>query len=126
MTDTTPVPLKVIAVNPPSLDDVDENGRYMVTLKLSRQVTAAEYHGVPAIARGMRAYASTLEIARTTLETVAETTRDIASLLATVEARGRKEDEHAALVARREEEAEHARTVEEERLRKFAEGIKFD
>ncbi|WP_153275379.1 hypothetical protein [Rhodococcus sp. P1Y] len=98
----------------------------MVTLKLSRQVTAAEYHGVPAIARGMRAYGSTLEIAWTTLETVAETTDDIASILATVEARGRTQDEHAAIVARREEEAERARIAEVERLRQLAEKIKFD
>lgn len=126
MTDTKHEPLKAIAVDPPSLESADANGHYRVTLQLSRKVTRAEIQAVPAIAKNMRVYGSTLEISQTRVETVAATTKDIASILATAEEQGRKQDEHAALVARKQAEAEKARVEEEERLRKLAEGIKFD
>jgi hypothetical protein len=120
-------PLRIIAVNPPHIDDLsDANGEgYRVTLNLSRPATHTEIKEFEKLGTRMRIYGSTLEIYRTSMEYIEERKNDLVSYVAEAE-------KHALEVERRRAEqeaiaAKRARRIEQEsqRLTEIAQGIHF-
>lgn len=122
----SPIPLKITAVDPPSLNTANGEG-YSVRLRLSRKATKYEISAMPEVSKNsMRIYGDTLEIYNTTIEKIAASTSDLATMVSTAEAAGLKAQQRADTARAQLEAAELARTNEEARLAQLAGEIKFD
>ena len=121
-------PLRIIGVNPPHIDDLNnanEDG-YRITLNLSRPATHTEVKEFANLGTRMRIYGSTMEIYRTSMEYVEKNKDELVSYVAQAE-------KHALEVERRRADqeaiaAERARRIkqEQERLAELAKGINFE
>lgn len=126
MTTTDREPLKAVAVEPPSLAQVDSEGLYTVTVRLSRPVTPQEAGHISNLKLNMRAYNRQLDIARSTVENVAQRRDEIVEIIRGADAAGRDYDERMQRARQERERLSREKATEEERLRNIAEGIKFE
>ncbi len=116
-TTTDPPPLRIVGVVPPDSPEnhlhVGPDGTYTVLLRLSRVTTASERHQAVRLAGDdVRLFGSTMTLSHTTLEKVASSSGEIATLLGEIEQSAEVSDsDHARAVARvaAEEETEVAR-----------------
>lgn len=102
-----------------------DEGKYTVTIGLSRQATQDEQRALDDHGHGsmrMRIYGATLEISNTTLEEVRDTKDELQSLMPQIEQQGgTRQREREARAA----EAEQRRQDEAKRLRGLADEIDF-
>lgn len=134
------LPLRIVKVYPPTEEQVAqaqrpnsvayEQGRYTVSLALSRLITddertAAEQLAGRAISRS-RVYGRTLEISNTTVELIADQKDQISDLVKQIEAEGKRLADARAIREQREQEAQEAAATEAARLAQLAEQISFD
>lgn len=127
-TTATDTDLRILEVVPPDHSDsalfLGADGTYTVLLRLSRVTTATERHQAVRLAGDdIRLFGSTMTLSHTTLERVAETRHELATLLAEIERSAAASDAGHAEAAARVREQED---TEVERRTALARSISFD
>lgn len=123
-------PLKAVKISPPSADHAlsmsQPPDNYTVYVQLNRYVNEFEAPLVDDFFPRGRTYGNTLELSETNIEAVAAAAKEISGHLSDLENAAQGAKTAAAEKERAEKEAEDARLVEIERLKKVAESADFD